>query len=139
MQEEQTITSAVPIVVITSLEERREKCPWCWEMNHPGVPYPEGWSSTVCPECEAEMSAQIAQAKVRVRAAREARQIAVLDAIVTSPTEQERQEQCIWCWYEQHSQTPYPYHTSSMCKKHSQLQRIVLATSCAQRCQEVAV
>ncbi len=64
--------STVPAVVLTSLEERREKCPWCWERNRSGVPYPEEWSSTLCLECDATLLAQIAQVKA-ARAARKQR------------------------------------------------------------------
>ncbi len=25
-----------------------ETCAWCWPLLHPGEPYPESWSSTIC-------------------------------------------------------------------------------------------
>ena len=69
MQQQQTTHAPVtPSVVMTSLEERRAKCAWCWDKNHPGVPHPREWSSTVCPECDAAVSAEA----IRVKAARAA-------------------------------------------------------------------
>ena len=66
MQEQQIppVVPATPIIVVittASPEERREKCPWCWPIRNPGVSYPEEWSSTICPGCEAAMDAQIGQ------------------------------------------------------------------------------
>ena len=130
-------TSIIVIITTSSPEERREMCAWCWPRRNPGKPYPEEWSSIVCEDCDAAMSAQIAQAKARVRAAREARQAALLAAVVTDPSYQQRQEQCIWCWYEQHPGEPYPFGTSSMCVPHKGRQRAVLAASRAQKRQEV--
>ncbi len=49
-------------VIVTDPAERREKCAWCWNERHPnGEPYPEHWSSTMCPPCEVRMHAQLAQ------------------------------------------------------------------------------
>lgn len=35
-----------------------EQCAWCWPHVHPGQPYPEEWSSTMCAEHAAWMLAQ---------------------------------------------------------------------------------
>jgi hypothetical protein len=70
---EQQQTAHVPaplILVLTSLEERRKKCSWCWEKRNPGKPYPREYSSTICPECEAVIDAQRAQVKAERSARR---------------------------------------------------------------------
>jgi hypothetical protein len=55
------IAPIVVLITTASPEERRAKCAWCWPRRNPGVPYPEKWSSTICPQCEAEMDAQHAR------------------------------------------------------------------------------
>lgn len=60
----------LPIVAVTSLTERREKCAWCWARRYPGVPYPEEWSSTLCLECHARILAESACRKAARAAAR---------------------------------------------------------------------
>lgn len=48
--------------------ERLEHCAWCWNKRHPGKRYPEEWSSTICPDCESVMYAQLAHRKKEVQA-----------------------------------------------------------------------
>ena len=73
MQEQQIPPDAptTPIIVLittASLEERRAKCAWCWDKRNPGVPYPEEWSSTICPDCDAALSVQVNQVKAALAA-----------------------------------------------------------------------
>jgi hypothetical protein len=60
-QSQTTTAESLPLVVVISLAERREKCAWCWEKMYPGTPYPENWSSTICLDCVADMYAQHAR------------------------------------------------------------------------------
>jgi hypothetical protein len=61
----------LPPVIMTSEAER---CAWCWKQRHPGgEPFPETWSSSICPECEAAMYARLAVTRAERAARKEAR------------------------------------------------------------------
>ncbi len=74
MQEQQLPAYTPPVLVLTNPEERIACCAWCWPKRHPESPYPRELSSTICPECEAEMEAQ----RARRRATR-ARDLLTMD------------------------------------------------------------
>ncbi len=40
---------AMPPQDILIVAQPMEQCCYCWYTLHPGVPYPEEWSSTICP------------------------------------------------------------------------------------------
>lgn len=66
-----------PVVLLTDLSaderaaRRNEMCAWCWGKRHPDRLFPEEWSSTICPDCQAEEVAKLALIKA-ARAATQA-------------------------------------------------------------------
>lgn len=42
-------------------------CAWCWYAEHPGEPFPEQWSSTICAGHEAWQLARLAESRARRR------------------------------------------------------------------------
>ncbi len=42
------IQSAISVIQIMPVASPVEACAWCWPLLHPGEPYPEQWSSTIC-------------------------------------------------------------------------------------------
>lgn len=70
MQQQQV--NALFVITIPSMAEIREKCAWCWPERHPGEPYPEEWSSTICQECSAHVVAE----RARIKAARATAKVA---------------------------------------------------------------
>jgi len=53
--------------LIPSVAAPIEQCAWCWPLLHPGKPYPEQWSSTIC---AAHSAWVLLQAAARRRAMR---------------------------------------------------------------------
>lgn len=68
------LLGAVVVIVATNADERRAHCAWCWKRQHPSVPYPREWSSTICTECEAEMKVEMARVKAKRAAERRAKE-----------------------------------------------------------------
>lgn len=48
------------------------QCAWCWPIIHPGLPYPESWSSTCCDAHAAWILVQHTQIKAQRLARKEA-------------------------------------------------------------------
>ncbi|HZO72881.1 MAG TPA: hypothetical protein VFB60_11820 [Ktedonobacteraceae bacterium] len=71
MQSSETAAYLPAAIIATTLEERYQQCAWCWQKRHPDKPYPRAWSSTICPECLAEVEAEAARIKAE-RAIRKA-------------------------------------------------------------------
>lgn len=45
---------------IPSAEFSMQDCAWCWQAEHPTIPFPEHWSSTICAEHEDWLLARLA-------------------------------------------------------------------------------
>ena len=54
-------TQNIPVVV-----QPVEQCCWCWYLLHPGQPYPEKWSSDICPGHISWIEQQVIERRVRL-------------------------------------------------------------------------
>ncbi len=60
------IQVAMPATQIAPVSLPVEACAWCWPLLHPGQPYPERWSSTICAEHEAWFDRQRVERRERL-------------------------------------------------------------------------